>query len=308
MATLVVGTERGVTVLADRSPADDLVHLTETGPRTRVSALVPVGDDWWAIAGERSILRSPSGSEWKEIATVAGSEARCLSPSAGGFLVGTSEAHLLRLHDGVLDPLESFDRANGRDEWYTPWGGPPDTRSISVDAGGDTFVNVHVGGVLRSRDQTGTWEPTMDIDMDVHQVLAHPSRAGLVYAASARGLGISEDGGSSWTFHTEGLHAPYCRAVAVCEDCVLVSASTGPRTREAAVYRRPTGGRGSFERCAAGLPQWFGTNIDTFCLAGRGETAACGTPEGDVYVSRDGGRSWSIAATDLPPVTCVAVA
>jgi photosystem II stability/assembly factor-like uncharacterized protein len=120
--------------------------------------------------------------------------------------------------------------------------------------------------------------------------------AGLVLAATARGLAVSADGGESWTFRQEGLHAPYCRAVAVGEDTVLVSASAGPRGERAAVYRQPLGGGTPLERCREGLPEWFAGNIDTFCLAAAGRTAALATAEGDVFASEDGGRSWDVLA------------
>jgi Neuraminidase (sialidase) len=71
------------------------------------------------------------------------------------------------------------------------------------------LVNVHVGGIPRSTDGGTTWHPTIDIDHDVHDVCAHPTRPGLVAAAAARGLGVSRDGGATWTVEVEGLHASY---------------------------------------------------------------------------------------------------
>src|SRR5437763_19482 len=67
----------------------------------------------------------------------------------GGLLRGTRKARLLRIgENAAVELVGGFDRAPGRDGWYTPWGGPPDTRSISEDRQ-SVFVNVHVGGVLR---------------------------------------------------------------------------------------------------------------------------------------------------------------
>jgi len=42
-----------------------------------------------------------------------------------------------------------------------------------------------------------SWAPTVDIESDVHQVLAHPSRAEVVLAAAADGFGVSRDGGDA---------------------------------------------------------------------------------------------------------------
>jgi hypothetical protein len=88
----------------------------------------------------------------------------------------------------------------------------------------------------------------------------------------------------------------------VAGDQVLVSASTGPFTDRAAVYRRPLDADGPFERCIDGLPEWFRSNVDSHCLVADGATAALGTGEGEVFRSEDAGASWERMATDLPPV------
>jgi hypothetical protein len=144
------------------------------------------------------------------------------------------------------------------------------------------------------------------VNADVHQVLFDPG-SGLALAASGRGLAVSADGGESWKFDAEGLHGTYLRAVAVVGATVLVAASTGHQTRQAAVYRASLAGGRRFERCASGLPEWFPDNIDTFCLAAAGQQAAFGTSDGRVYASSDEGRSWSVAAEGLAPVRCVSI-
>ena len=121
---------------------------------------------------------------------------------------------------------------------------------------------MHVGGILRSDDGGATWTPTIDIDSDVHHVT---TAEGMVLAACAGGLASSSDRGVTWTVRTDGLEAPYSRAVAVCGDVVLVSASKGPRGGRAGVYRGDLVG-GAFERCTSGLPDLFDDNIDTYCL------------------------------------------
>jgi hypothetical protein len=164
-----------------------------------------------------------------------------------------------------------------------------------------------VGGVARSRDGGRSWAPTVDIEADVHQVLAHPTRPDVVLAAAYEGLGVSRDGGSSWQFLTEGMHAHYARAVAVAGDVVLVSASTGPGGRRSALYRTPLDGGGRFERCQDGLP-WFADNIDTGCLQAAEGLVVFGTGDGRVFLSADRGRSWKLAAKGLPAVRAVLLA
>jgi hypothetical protein len=257
----------------------------------------------WALDREGAILRSDDGA-WEVAGALADPRPRCLLPHEEGVLVGTAEARLFRLLRDVVEPVEAFDQVAGRDEWFTPWGGPPDTRSLAADAAGTVYANVHVGGIVRSNPD-GAWRPTIDIETDVHQVIAHPDRAGLVLAATAFGLARSDDGGETWAMADEGFHASYSRAVAVADETVLVTASTGPRTRQAAVYRRPLDGSGPFERCAVGLPEWFPSNIDSHCLAAEGARVAFGTAEGQIWTSADQGRTWELARDGLPRVTSV---
>ena len=204
-----------------------------------------------------------------------------------------------------LEPVPGFAEAPGRETWYTPWGGPPDVRSLARGPEGSLFVNVHVGGVLRWGPGAGGWRPTLDIDADVHQVVAHPTRPGVVLVAAAAGLGISEDGGGTWSFTIEGLAATYCRAVAVADDRIFLSASRGPSGGGAALYRTSFGER-RLTRLRGGLPERFSTNIDTHCLAARGDEVVAADPAGAVYFSGDGGETWERRLDDLPRVHAVA--
>jgi hypothetical protein len=233
--------------------------------------------------------------------------ANCVLATASAVWIGTAEAHLMRLVNGEPERVESFDRMEGRDDWFTPWGGPPDTRSLAAGPTGVLYANVHVGGVARSTDQGRTWHPTMDIEVDCHQVLAHPEDASVVLAATGVGLGISTDGGTTWTFEDAGLHATYQRAVAVSGDRALVSTSRSERGQQSAVYRFTLGHRARFVKCEQGLPKWFVDNIDTGCLVARGQFAALGTPDGSVFMSSNLGETWSLAREGLPKIRCLAV-
>ena len=277
------------------------------GPRPRVLARL------WAVAGGDEIWRTDPTGVWQRVAclhddkALTGLTALCLADTRanaeGGILVGTSEAHLARVGaDGHLEMARSFEDAPGRDSWHTPWGGPPDTRTISEDSTA-VFVNVHVGGILRSSDEGATWEPTIDIHADIHRVVTGNGR---VYAAGAGGLWVSEDQGGSWRLSTEGLHANYCRSAAVCGNTLLVSASAGPHGGRAALYRSDLDGN-SFERCRDGLPEWLEGNLDSLCVDAlpSGSLAAFATEGGDVYASTDQGSSWARLAEGVGPVHCV---
>ncbi|MGH2683459.1 MAG: WD40/YVTN/BNR-like repeat-containing protein [Actinomycetota bacterium] len=292
MAIIVAGTASGIEVVGEGGTG----HLRGES----CTALAAEGIHLWAILDETSVFRGLVGGSWEGVTEIP-SRARCLLAHGNGPYVGTGEARLFRVSGGTVGPVASFDEVEGREKWYTPWGGPPDTRSMSASHG-TIYVNVHVGGIVRSPDGGDSWEPTIDIDADVHQVLAHPDLPGLVLASTAWGLARSDDGGDSWSFHDEGLHASYSRAVAIAGDTILVSASTGPRGGSAALYRRPLQSDGPFERCAGGLPEWFPGNIDTHCLAASGTSVAFGTEAGEVFLSEDEGRTWGQAASGLPAV------
>jgi hypothetical protein len=294
---------------------DDGLHLVDGEGATRVEdlagrevvALATDDKESWAIVDGRELWRSADGFLWSLVASVAKGKATCLASTAAGLVVGTARAHLLRLDGDRLVAVPSFDKAEGRKAWYTPWGAPADVRSISAVAGGTIYVNVHVGGVLRSTDEGGTWRPTLDIEEDVHQVLAVPGRSDLLLVAAAAGFGVSHDGGDTWQWGNDGLHAHYCRAVVLADDTVLLSASTGHHGRRAAVYRRLLDGGGRFERCQAGLPDWFSDNVDTGCLAALGSIVVIGTEDGCVFMSSDGGERWDTVAKGLAPVRAVAL-
>jgi hypothetical protein len=262
-----------------------------------VGDVVRDGASTWVLADGRDILRFHEG-EWRVEASVETWPATCLLPTPGGLFVGTAEAHLLQLVDGSLETVKSFDEVAGRSEWFTPWGGPPDVRSMARDEAA-VYVNVHVGGIPRSPDGGKSWTPTIEVGSDVHEVTADPAEPKRLFAATAFGLAVSGDGGDSWDFEDEDLHATYCRAVAVAGDKVFVSASTGPSGKLAGLYRRENG---SFLRCEMGLPEWFTGNIDTGCVAAAGDVVVFGTGDGDLFASTDGGETWEEFATGLPAV------
>ena len=270
-----------------------------------VDALLHDGGSTWAIVDGKTIQVIERGRE-RHVAALDAKPGTCLAMIPSGLLVGTEEAHLFTLAGEQLAPIASFETVDGRDSWHTPWGDPADVRSIAVglhDASSPViYVNVHVGGVVRSTDGGESWKPTLDIEVDVHQVIAHPTRRGAALVAAYEGFGESRDGGETWQFITAGMHAHYCRAVAVADDTVLVSASTGPGGKRAAIYKKPFDGSTEFERCRSGLPEWFNHNIDTACLAARGRLVVFGTEDGRVFRSRDAGESWELIAKGLPEI------
>jgi len=295
---VLVASRRGLHPFDDGGPAEPLQFAGRA-----VTTVAPHGGELWG-AVDGTELWQTSGGEWIHVADLPDLRATCIAATHADVFVGTSEARLFRVADGRMEAVAAFDRAEGRSSWYTPWGGPPETRSIS-EWDDDLYVNVHVGGIQRTDDRGEHWTPTIDIDADVHQVA---TAEGFVLAACASGLAVSEDRGGTWIIRADGLEAPYSRAVTVCGDVVLVSASRGPRGGRSAVYRGALAS-GGFERCRDGLPEWFDDNIDSSCLDALpdGSFAAFGTSDGQLFGSRDTGSSWIELASGLPAVRGVLV-
>jgi hypothetical protein len=299
MADVLVATwDNGVFVISDTRRAHEL-------PGCSVRALTADGRGGvLAIVDGRSLRRRSSDGSW--ITWVAADAVlSCVTASAHGVYVGTEDARLFRVTPaGELVPLEAFAHVQGRDTWYAGQAlvdgklmGPPlGVRSITMTADGALLANVHVGGIPRSADAGASFQPTIAVDADVHEVRAHPTRPEHVAAAAGVGLCLSTDGGVTWSVHSDGLHAPHCSGVAFVGDDVLVSASVDPFSEQGRVYRWSAGAR--LQPVGGGVPQWTVGKVDTHCIAVRGEQVAFADQGGNIYVSRDGGARWSTWSSD----------
>ena len=281
-------------------------HLTALAGH-RVEALAPGPDGTWlAVVDRRAIWQHGADGEWTPLAS-AEIDLTAVVTAGTSIFAGTGEARLMRLSDaGALEPVPSFDTVPGRESWQ-PVGVPLQVRSMAATSDASALlVNVHVGGIPRSVDGGRTWQPTIAVDDDVHQVLAHPSRPEIVVAAASVGLCRSTDAGATWST-TADMELAYARGVAIHGDDVLVTVSDGPRATRSAVYRAPVDG-GPAERVRNGLPEWLGGNIDTRCIASDGRRAALVDGNGDAWSTSDGLDGWHRIASGLVGVTAVAVA
>jgi hypothetical protein len=270
-----------------------------------------------AIVDGRSLRRRTADGLWSTIVTTDFDLACCV-PVGDAIYVGTDDAKVLRLGaDGTLEQLRGFDAVAGRETWYAGSAiingqrvGPPlGIRSITATPDGAVLLaNVHVGGVPRSTDGGATWQPTIDVESDVHEVRAHPNRRGVVMAAAAIGLCTSRDGGVTWDVEQEGLHASYCSAVAFAGDDVLVSASVDHFAAQGAIYRRRIDGHDLLVAVGGGLPTWIDGIADTGCIATGGSGVALADRKGNLYVSADTGRTWSRRTESLPAPSSVLIA
>jgi hypothetical protein len=258
------------------------------------------GDDLWLLVARRDLHRiNRGGSEL--VARLDDAVGTVVGTHRGTVWVGGHRALLWRLDGGTLVEVTSFREAPTHDEWHTPWGGPPDVFSIASD-GTNLYVSVHVGGILRTTDGTD-WTPTIDLHDDVHQVAIGDD--GTVWAATGmRGLAESRDQGATWRYHTTGLHATYALAVAAVPHGALVAVSSGHAAKDGGVYRFD--GR-RINRCED-LPADLGGAVGPRQVAASGDQAVIALPNGQVYVSDDGGREWARLAAGVRSVTEVTFA
>jgi photosystem II stability/assembly factor-like uncharacterized protein len=296
---------------------DDGVFVVSGDGRTQeiakqpVRGLAPDGRGGaLAIVGEHSLRRRATSGEW---ATVAESEfaLSCCVRVQDTIYAGTDDARMLRLShgDSVLHPIVGFDRVAGRDAWFAGSAivngqrvGPPlGIRSVAANSDGSIlFANVHVGGIPRSMDGGRTWQPTIDLHSDVHEVRGHPADPDIVAAASAVGLCISRDAGATWSIERDGLHAPHCSAVTFSGDDILVSAAIDPFAAQGRIYRRPIRPDGRLVAVEDGMPAWTEGNVDTGCIATSGSMIAVADRGGNLYLSTEFGRAWSRINSGLP--------
>lgn len=265
-----------------------------------------------AIVGGHSLYRRSSNGEWAEIAK-SEFNLSCCVPIGNIVFVGTDDAKILRVDpDGTQQRLTSFDAVAGRDTWYAGsaiiegkrMGPPLGIRSMAATCDGSALLaNVHVGGIPRSTDSGMTWQPTIDIHSDVHQVCTHPRRPDMAIAAAGAGLCISRDAGAAWIIEQQGLHAHHCSAVAFGRNDIFVSAATSPFAAEGAVYRRAINSNGPLHPLGGGMPQWTDGIVDTDCIATRDSMVAVIDRSGRLYISHDDGASWSHPVDPIDGVT-----
>ena len=287
---------------------DETRHQELAGHSVRNLALDHNGDALVIVDGH-SLCRRTCERTWSTIATNQ-LDLRCLAVIGDVSYLGTDDARVLRVsQNGQIDPLDGFENVPGRDTWYAGSAlingqvvGPPlGVRSMTTTSDGAALLaNVHVGGIPRSTDSGVTWQPTIHVDSDVHEVCAHPvHHPHTVIAAAAIGLCISRDGGITWTVEQDGLHASYCSAVAFSEEDIFVAASTDHFAAQGAIYRRPIDGKTPLQP-VNGLPRWLDGIIDTGCIATRGSAIAVVDKAGNLYASEDAGHSWVHRDHGLP--------
>jgi len=229
----------------------------------------------------------------------------------GSVWIGTEGPHIYRYAGGTVSKADAFDKFDGRDDFYTPWGGPASVRSFAHTANGQVYADIHVCSIIRSADSGQSWEAvTPDLHEDVHQVVTHSGEPDAVYANTADAVFVSPDRGASWHHRADGQPYRYGRAIAIHPedpDAMIVSVSRGPHgDADGRLYRTPDRGR-SWSHIVSGFPESTTTNIDTFQVAFTPDGRTWASVERSLYVSEDKGEHWSTQTQFSDPIKKIAV-
>lgn len=302
MPTVLIATESGCRVFDETG--EKAVEL----PGRRIGPLKLEGDGaCLAVVDDNQVWRRSVDRSWSRIATSEIGLQSIISCNNAIFCGGADEAAIIRIPpNGQPERLDTFDEVTGRSQWFAQ--GPPlGVRSLAKTSDERTLVAaVHVGGLPRSEDEGKTWTPTIPVLFDVHQVSAHSHVPGLVVAAAAVGLCISNDSGRTWNVLSESLDLTYSLALAMLDKEVLFSTQDGPFATRSQVWRWRIGSK-ALELVRDGLPEWLEGRVDTNQIAsGRGRAAVvdCG---GNLWLSDAGSHGWKHLANGLPYASGVAL-
>jgi photosystem II stability/assembly factor-like uncharacterized protein len=216
---LCVGTSKGVVILDPARGATPLMVLADPSPVWCMTQDCADPNLLYAGVndprhGRAALARSLDGGRtWKDIAPPAVREeevwAIAAAPEVKNFLlIGTSHGRLFRSDDAGRNFFEfsAFLDLPGRHRWTFPM--PPHVphvRSIAFEPGNPSvvYVGVEEGGVFRSRDRGESFEAlNSGLCADVHSVGVDPASPRRLYAATGRGIYVSDSAGATWR------HAP----------------------------------------------------------------------------------------------------
>ena len=106
---IFIGTAAGLWTLEGETSRE-----VETFAGHAVTALAIDADAAWAIIAGSSLWELRERA-WRRRTALEGPRATCLAPARDGLLVGTEQAHLLRVTDAGVARIEAFETVEGRE-------------------------------------------------------------------------------------------------------------------------------------------------------------------------------------------------
>jgi photosystem II stability/assembly factor-like uncharacterized protein len=245
---------------------------------------------------------------------------------------GVEDAAIFRTTDGGRSwhELASL-RGHGTGPQWSPGAGGMGLHTILIDPSNPNriYIAISAAGTFRTDDAGKTWQPInrglrsqyipdpdAEVGHCVHRIAMHPARPGVLFMQKHWDVMRSDNSGDSWHEVSGDLPTDFGFPIEVHAhepDTIYVVPITSdslhyPPDGKLRVYRSRSGGN-EWEPLTRGLPQENcyvnvlrdATSIDSLDPCG----IYFGTTGGQVYVSPDGGDTWTAIVRDLPAVVSV---
>ncbi|HUI18244.1 MAG TPA: exo-alpha-sialidase [Alphaproteobacteria bacterium] len=253
----------------------------------------------------------------------------------GRLWAGTMPGGLFRSDDGGASWAlnDALWRMPERRQWMSVAGGEqPGIHSVLVDPRdpADVRVGVSTAGLWASGDAGASWriinrgmyneymppERREDpIAQDVHRLARCAARPEIMWCQHHNGVFRSQDAGANWREVTAIRPSKFGFAVAAHPRDPLVAWFVPaikderriPVDGKVVVARTRDGGE-SFEVLSKGLPQRHAYDLvwrHALAVDASGERLAFGSTSGGLWISEDGGESWTMPEARLPPIAVV---
>ena len=282
----------------------------------------PVGTNQaWLAAYEAGVYRtSDGGATWTHVESYPSEYAHSVLADpvqADAVYVGSEPAALFRSTDGG----QSWGECAGfrAVPESANWGFHAPTRDshirdLVVSPGDPSLLygGIEVGGVVRSRDGGASWQQMPGLDDDIHCLDLGADQPQRVYAATASAPYRSSNGGEDWEIINDGLARRYTLHIASAPDDadqVLVTVSENARRKSPQFYRSTNGGQRW--QLVQGIGE--GEEPEDMVVAFQWDPSDpndvfAGTDGGNLYHSRDRGKTWQQLPVSLPSVAVGALA
>jgi hypothetical protein len=247
---------------------------------------------------------------------------------------GVEDAALFHTTDGGQSWAELPGlRGHGSGPHWQPGAGGMCLHTILIDPSNPKrmFIAISAAGAFRTDDAGRSWRPInrglksqgipnpeAEVGHCVHRIAQHRSRPDVLFMQKHWDVMRSDDAGDTWREVSGNLPTDFGFPIDVHahepETIYVVPITSDsyhyPPDGKLRVYRSRTGGN-EWEALTKGLPQrdcYVNVLRDAMAVDSLDTCGIYfGTTGGQVYVSPDGGDSWSAIVHDLPPVLSVEV-
>ncbi len=247
---------------------------------------------------------------------------------------GVEDAALFRSTDGGMNWKELPGlRGHGTGPHWQPGAGGMCLHTVILDPSNPKriYIAISAAGAFRTDDGGGSWkpinkglyskyipDPTAEVGHCVHHIAMSPSRPGVLFMQKHWDVMRSDNAGDQWTKISGNLPTDFGFVIDVHAHepetiYVIPIKSDGEHyvhEGKLRVFRSKTGGN-EWEALTNGLPQsncYVNVLRDAMAVDTLEDCGIYfGTTGGQVYVSPNGGDSWSPIVRDLPAVLSVEV-